>query len=239
MAYLEAGLLECCCVSWMPSAKTIDVLKSFRRLRPLAQRLERRQFPALSQVPKVQDRVREIYRLLMRALALRTYPPDYVNRWLMRTMVRECCRSTVTTVHAYEDCSLWPFIKAKRLNKACVYDLPSPFYPPWEIQVELSRKYSDWMPSNCWPAAYDLTLQQKLELTLVGSWGLGREQTAVPTCRYTWIPQCSPQFLRDQYRSPTCPFFHRILMALDWFCSRLWRVVCPPSRPRRVLAQRS
>ena len=161
MAYLEAGLLECCCVSWMPSAKTIDVLKSFRRLRPLAQRLERRQFPALSQVPKVQDRVREIYRLLMRALALRTYPPDYVNRWLMRTMIRECCRSTVTTVHAYEDCSLWPFIKAKRLNKACVYDLPSPFYPPWEIQVELSRKYSDWMPSNCWPAAYDLTLQQK------------------------------------------------------------------------------
>jgi alpha-maltose-1-phosphate synthase len=283
MAYLEAGVLECFCVSWMPSTKTIDILKGFRRLRPLAQRLERRQFPALSQVPKAQDRVREIYRLLMRALALRTYPPDYINGWLMRTMVRECCRSTVTTVHAYEDCSLWPFIEAKRLNKACVYDLPSPFYPPWEkVQVELSRKYSDWMPSNCLPAAHDATLEQKrkeieladltlvasryseatvrefyphkeiartpygvdvefwtpaatpkqseplrfiyagnvsvrkgipllieawskaglrdAELTLVGFWGLAESKLRSLPAGITWIPPCSPQVLRDEYR---------------------------------------
>ena len=43
----------------------------------------------------------------------------------MRTMARECHRSTVTAVHAYEDCSLWPFMEAKRLGKACVYDLPT------------------------------------------------------------------------------------------------------------------
>ena len=49
----------------------------------------------------------------------------------------------------YEDCSLWPFIEAKRLGKACVYDLPTCYYPAWEkIQTELSQKYSDWMPSN-------------------------------------------------------------------------------------------
>ena len=42
-----------------------------------------------------------------------------------------------------------PFIEAKRLGKACVYDLPSLYYPAWEkIQAELSRKYSDWMPSH-------------------------------------------------------------------------------------------
>ena len=103
-------------------------------------------------------------------------PIDQANRWLMRTMARECHRSTVTAVHAYEDCSLWPFIEAKRLGKACVYDLPTCYYPAWEkIQAELSRKYSDWMPSNCLPAAYDVRLEQKrkemelADLTLVAS----------------------------------------------------------------------
>src|SRR5262249_28629845 len=98
VAYLEAGVLECFCVPWMPSAKTIEILKSFPPLRSSAQRLERRQFPPLSHVPKVQGRVREIYRLLMRALVLSGYSSDHANRWLMRTMARECRRSTVTAV---------------------------------------------------------------------------------------------------------------------------------------------
>jgi glycosyltransferase involved in cell wall biosynthesis len=175
VAYLEAGLLDCFCVAWMPSVKTINMLKSFRPLRPSAQRLERRQFPSLSRVPKVQGRVREIYRLMMRALALKGYPSDQANRWLMRTMARECHRSTVTAVHAYEDCSLWPFVEAKRLGKACVYDLPTCYYPAWEkIQAELSRKYSDWMPSDRL-SAHDARLEQKrkemelADLTLVAS----------------------------------------------------------------------
>jgi alpha-maltose-1-phosphate synthase len=176
MAYLEAGVLECFCVPWMPSAKAIEILKGFRPLQPLAQRLERRRFPPLAQVPKVQGRVREIYRLLVRAFVLTNYPPEHANRWLMRTMARECHRSTVTAVHAYEDCSLWPFIEAKRLGKACVYDLPSPYYPAWErIQTELSRKYSDWMPFNSLPVACAVRLEQKhkemelADLTLVAS----------------------------------------------------------------------
>jgi alpha-maltose-1-phosphate synthase len=175
-AYVEAGLLECFCVSWMPSVKTIEILGSFRPLRPSVQRLKRRQFASLSRVPKVQGRVREIYRLLMRALVLNNDPSNQTNRWLMRTMARECYRSNVTAVHSYEDCSLWPFIEAKYLGKACVYDLPSPYYPIWEkIQAELSRKYSDWMPSNGLPAAYDVRLEQKrremelADLTLVAS----------------------------------------------------------------------
>ena len=75
LAYLEAGLLECFCVAWMPSTATIRMLKCLQPLRPLAQRLERRQFPPLSHVPKVQGRVGEVCRLLMRALGLGGYPP--------------------------------------------------------------------------------------------------------------------------------------------------------------------
>jgi glycosyltransferase involved in cell wall biosynthesis len=91
-------------------------------------------------------------------------------------MARECHRSTVTAVHAYENCSLWPFIEAKRLGKACVYDLPTCYYPAWEkIQAELSRTYSEWIPSHGAPAAHDLPLEQKrkemelADLTLVAS----------------------------------------------------------------------
>src|SRR3984893_6682188 len=161
-SYLEAGVLECFCVTWMPSARTIAILKSFRPLRSSAQRLQRRRFPPLLRVPKVQGRLGEIYRLLMRALAVRGYPPDQANRWLMRTMARECHRATVSAVHAYEDSSLWPFIEAKRLGKACVYDLPTCYYPAWETtQAELSLKYPDWMPSKRLPAAYHIRLEQK------------------------------------------------------------------------------
>jgi starch synthase len=43
------------------------------------------------------------------------------------------------------------------------------------MQAELSRKYSDWIPANCLPAAYDVRLEQKrkeielADLTLVAS----------------------------------------------------------------------
>src|SRR5215475_10405923 len=101
MAYLEVGLLECFCVTWMPSTTTIGALKRFRPLRPQMERLERRLFSPLSRAPKVQGRVKEVCRLLMRASGL-SDPSDQASRWLMRTMARECHRSTVTAVPAYE-----------------------------------------------------------------------------------------------------------------------------------------
>jgi glycosyltransferase involved in cell wall biosynthesis len=77
-------------------------------------------------------------------------------------MARECHRAAVSAIHAYEDCSLWPFIEAKRLGKACVYDLPTCYYPAWETtQAELSRKYPDLMPSTRLPAANPIRLEQK------------------------------------------------------------------------------
>jgi glycosyltransferase involved in cell wall biosynthesis len=168
VAYLDAGVLECFCVSWMPSEKTIGILKSCRPLRQSAQRLERRRFPALSHVPKVQGRVSEIYRLLTRSLVSNGWQSDQANRWLMRTMARECRRATVSAVHTYEDCSLWPFIEAKRLGKACIYDMPICYYPAREkTHAELSRKYPDWIPPNWSPITHDRLLDQKRqEMTL-------------------------------------------------------------------------
>jgi glycosyltransferase involved in cell wall biosynthesis len=166
LAYFEADVLECFCVPWMPSATILEILKFCRPLRPLAERLERRRFPELSRAPKVQGRLREVYRLLMRASGANGYRlSDQANQWLMRTMVRECHRRKVTAVHAYEDCALWPFLHAKRLDKACVYDLPSCYYPAWEkIQVELRRKQNDWIPANCYPDARLDQKRKELEL---------------------------------------------------------------------------
>jgi glycosyltransferase involved in cell wall biosynthesis len=64
-------------------------------------------------------------------------------------MSRECQRSRVTAVHAYEDCSLLQFIQAKHLGKACIYDMPIGYYPAWEnTQAELARNYADWVPAG-------------------------------------------------------------------------------------------
>jgi starch synthase len=163
LAYLEAGVLDRFCVAWMPSPKTINVLKAFYPLRMSAQRLERRQFAPLWHVPKVQDRAMAVCRLVRRAAGLGGDRSVYhTNRWLMRTMARECRRATVTAVHSYEDCSLWQFIEAHRLGKACIYDLPTCYYPTWEkIQSGLGRKYAEWMPSDGFSAAYGAPLEQK------------------------------------------------------------------------------
>jgi len=185
MGYLEVGLLECFCVAWMPSTKTIDVLKGFRPLRPFGQRLERRLFSPLSQAPKVQNRVGEICRLVVRASALsdaqasdraNRWASNRASRWLMRTMARESHRSAVIAVHAYEDCSLWQFMEAKRLGKRCIYDMPTCYYAAWEkIQSELLQKYPDWFPDNWSTTADDRRLEQKrqemtlADLTLVPS----------------------------------------------------------------------
>jgi hypothetical protein len=63
------------------------------------------------------------------------------NDWLMHTMTQECRRAAVTAIHAYEDCSFRQFQEAKRLGKACIYDMPIGYYPAWEqIAAELARK---------------------------------------------------------------------------------------------------
>jgi glycosyltransferase involved in cell wall biosynthesis len=67
----------------------------------------------------------------------------------MHTMARVSRRSSVTAVHAYEDCSLLQFEAARRRGQACIYDMPIGYYPAWEVtQAELARRFADWLPAG-------------------------------------------------------------------------------------------
>jgi glycosyltransferase involved in cell wall biosynthesis len=149
LAHFELGWLEGLCVPWMPSQVTLRVLESISPLRPLTRRFGRRHFPPLASSPKMQGRGKEIWRFLLRAAGADSEKiVDDANQWLMRTMKRECRRPSVTAIHAYEDCSLLQFVEAKRLGKACIYDLPIGFFLAWEqTQLKLARRYNDWLRS--------------------------------------------------------------------------------------------
>jgi glycosyltransferase involved in cell wall biosynthesis len=147
----------------MPSSSTLRYLKAIAPRHTLIQRLARRHFAPLAAAPKVQGRARELLRLLTRAAGWGGERLSYeANDWLMRTMRRECRHPKVTAVHAYEDCSLWQFEEAKRLGKACLYDMPIGYYPAWEqAQAELVRKYADWLPAGGLPSSHYVRSQQK------------------------------------------------------------------------------
>ena len=129
---------------------TLRALQRIKPLRPMTQRLSRRHFLPLANAPKIQGRTGELRRLLIRAAGWGDERlSNEANDWLMQTMTRECRRPGVTAVHAYEDCSLWQFTEAKRLGKACIYDMPIGYYPAWErIEARLAAKYTDWLPTT-------------------------------------------------------------------------------------------
>jgi glycosyltransferase involved in cell wall biosynthesis len=89
-------------------------------------------------------------RLMKRGLGRGDEALSYeANDWLMRTMRKESRRVRVRAVHSYEDCSLWQFQEAKRLGKACIYDMPIGYYPAWEhTQAELAQRFVDWLPAG-------------------------------------------------------------------------------------------
>jgi glycosyltransferase involved in cell wall biosynthesis len=144
---------------------TLQLLESIVPLRPMAQRFGRRRFPALAHAPKIQGRLGEMRRLFTRAIGNADDTLAYqANDWLMQTMRRECRRLSVRAVHAYEDCSLWQFQEAKRLGKACIYDMPIGFYLAWEkTQAQLARQFIDWLPTGGLPANRHARPQQKRE----------------------------------------------------------------------------
>ena len=163
LAHFEAGRLEAFCVPWVPSAFVLRSLERMAPFRPMAQRLARRYFAPLAVAPKIQGRAGELPRLVTRALGWGDERLSYeANDWLMRTMRRECRRSAVTAVHAYEDCSLWQFEEAKRLGKACLYDMPIGYYPAWEqTQAKLVQRYADWLAPGGLPSSRHVRPEQK------------------------------------------------------------------------------
>lgn len=163
LAHFEAHRLEAFCLAWMPSPIVVQLLDSIVPLRPMARRFGRRYFSALAGAPKIQGRLGEIRRLITRGLGRGDEALSYeANDWLMRTMRTECLRVRVRAVHSYEDCSLWQFQEAKRLGKACIYDMPIGYYPAWEnTQAELAQKFVDWLPAGGLPSTRYVRPQQK------------------------------------------------------------------------------
>jgi starch synthase len=163
LAHFEAHRLEAFCIPWMPSLTILQFLDSFGSLQSMSGRFRRRYFPALRDAPKVQGRLAEMKRLITRAMGQRDEALSYqANDWLMRTMCSECRRQRVRVVHAYEDCSLWQFQEAKRLGKACIYDMPIGYYPAWEkTQAELVQQFVDWLPARGLHSSRYVRPQQK------------------------------------------------------------------------------
>jgi len=148
LAYYRAGLLESICIPWMPSQATLRLID--RLDIPQLSRLRRRHFAPLVDAPKTQGRLGEFCRLAARAAG---YDSDKLaaraNEWLMHTMADKMDSARVRAVHAYEDCSLQQFRRAKRLGKACIYGMPTGYFRAWErMRAELDAKYADWVPAQ-------------------------------------------------------------------------------------------
>jgi starch synthase len=157
LAHFESGRLEGFCVPWMPTPAQLNLAKHIPGLKSWVARLERRSFPPLLRAPLIEGRLGEWIRMAKRIVldgAISSEALAYqANDWIMRTMARECHRSSVTAVHSYEDCSLWQFEEAKRIGKACIYDMPIGYYPAWEeTQRQLARDFSDWLPAGGLPS---------------------------------------------------------------------------------------
>jgi len=172
LSHFESGQLEAFCVSWFPTQREIRLLKRLPGLGNLSRRVERRYFAPLSPAPKIEGRLSEWNRMARRVLFDRWISSEALayeaNDWLMKTMARECQRATVTAVHSFEDCSLQQFKIAKRLGKACIYDMPIGYYPAWEeIQRRLAAEFEEWLPDGGLPETpYVRPEQKKSEMEL-------------------------------------------------------------------------
>ena len=165
LAHFENDRLAAFCVPWMPTPQQLHCLQAVPHLNGLIARLERRCFEPLLSAPRIEGRPGEWWRMIRRAVTPKRADERLsyqANDWLMRTMAHECRRANVTAVHSYEDCSLWQFEEAKRLGKACIYDMPIGYYPAWQDkQATLARQYSDWLPPEGLPSSHWVRPVQK------------------------------------------------------------------------------
>jgi alpha-maltose-1-phosphate synthase len=156
LAHFETGRLEAFCVPWMPTPAQLRCLRGLPGLNEWTARLERRFFPPLEDAPRKEGIAGEWLRMARRVLSSGQVDEQVAwdaNGWLMRTMARECRRPRVTAVHAYEDCSLLQFREAKRVDKACVYDMPIGYYASWDqTRRFLAKRFVEWLPFK-WPAS--------------------------------------------------------------------------------------
>lgn len=186
LAHFEAGWLENFCVPWMPSSAAAAMLTCLGAISPMLARVSRRHFAPLAAAPTTQGRFGEWRRLMTRGLggdgdrtALEA------NEWLMRTMAANVDEPRVSAVHAYEDCALLPFRRARAFGKACLYDMPIGYYPVWEkISAQLAEKYPDWA---CGPRSAQLVPPgQKREEMALADLVLAPSAFVADTIRAEW-----------------------------------------------------
>jgi alpha-maltose-1-phosphate synthase len=129
-------------------------------------------------------------RLFLRSLGFNSdHLAIQANEWLMRTMARHCDNSRVTAVHAYEDCSLWQFRKAKRLGKACIYNMPIGYYAAWRSrETILRKKYADWLPDSRTTTTVEVGATHKSEEMKLADLVLAPSSFAESTIR-TYFPE--------------------------------------------------
>jgi glycosyltransferase involved in cell wall biosynthesis len=165
LAHFERGRLEAFVVPWFPGSASLALLKQFPPTSTMAMRLMRRRFEPLAGVRFIQGRPGEFRRLLQRAAGVGDESLCYeVNDWLMQTMKRNLRGKSVTAIHGPEDASLWQFEEAKKLGKACIYDMPIGYYPWWDDkQKALAKEYADWVPVGGLPANRYVRPAQKVK----------------------------------------------------------------------------
>lgn len=165
LAHYERGRLAAFCVPWFPGKFALKALSFLPGTKAEAVRLRRRRFEPLARAPKIQGRPGEWSRLLARRAGLGSEKLAYdANDWLMNTMARATRRPSVSAVHSYEDCSLRQFEAARKLGKACIYDMPIGYYPWWdEKQKQLARDYADWVPAGGLPSSRHVRPEQKIK----------------------------------------------------------------------------
>ena len=172
LAHFEAGRLEAFCVPWMPTPNELALVNKLPGLGNWSARLQRRSFPPLLDAPKIEGRLSEWIRMAKRVAFGDRISSEALayeaNDWLMNTMARECRRPSVTAVHSYEDCSLYQFQAAKKMGKACIYDMPIGYYPAWEqTQERLAVEFGDWLPEGGLSSRrYVRPAQKKAEMEL-------------------------------------------------------------------------
>ena len=184
LAHFERGRLEAFCVPWMPTPKELRRLHALPCLSGWTKRLERRCFLPLMDAPRIEGRRREWTRMLRRVFFSGIADEGLAyeaNDWLMCTMACECRRTSVSAVHSYEDCSLWQFEEAKRLGKACIYDMPIGYYPAWEeTESALAKQYVDWLPSGTHSLNRYVRPEQKRKEMELADLVLGAKQFCPP-----------------------------------------------------------
>lgn len=165
LAWHERGRLLKFCTPWFPSRQELALIERVPGLREQARRLSRRRFEALADAPMRQDKPGEIARIVRSRLGWRG--PGFTqeaNKWLMSVMSEECRDARVAAVHSFEDCSVEQFREAKRLGKACIYDMPTCHWKFWESQHRLlCARYADWIRSEDAVFALNASREQKNE----------------------------------------------------------------------------